>query len=85
MDEARNFLKDIRANISNDDFLLIGFDLLKDTSLIESAYNDNKGVTSNFNLNLLNRINRELGANFNLEIFLIKHFSTRIKIELRCI
>ena len=79
MDEARNFLKDIRANISNDDFLLIGFDLLKDTSLIESAYNDNKGVTSNFNLNLLNRINRELGANFNLENFSHKAFFNKNK------
>ena len=79
MDEARNFLKDIRANISNDDFLLIGFDLLKDTSLIESAYNDNKGITSNFNLNLLNRINRELGANFNLENFSHKAFFNKNK------
>ena len=74
MDEARNFLKDIRMNISNDDFLLIGFDLRKDISIIESAYNDNNGITSNFNLNLLNRINRELGANFNLENFYHKAF-----------
>jgi L-histidine Nalpha-methyltransferase len=79
MDEARNFLKDIRANISNDDFLLIGFDLRKDISLIESAYNDNNGVTSNFNLNLLNRINRELGANFNLKNFSHKAFFNKNK------
>ena len=53
--------------------------LLKDISLIESAYNDNKGVTSNFNLNLLNRINRELGANFNLENFSHKAFFNKNK------
>jgi uncharacterized SAM-dependent methyltransferase len=79
MDEARNFLKDIRAHISNDDFLLIGFDLRKDISIIEYAYNDNNGVTSNFNLNLLNRINRELGANFNLDNFSHKAFFNRNK------
>jgi len=49
--------------------LLIGVDLKKDPDIIEPAYNDAKGVTAAFNLNLLARINRELGANFNLECF----------------
>ncbi len=49
--------------------LLIGIDLIKDTNRIESAYNDGSGVTAAFNLNLLSRINRELGANFALEHF----------------
>jgi len=69
IDEARNFLKDVRSRITNDDFLLIGFDLIKDISLIESAYNDNQGMTSRFNLNLLNRINKELGGDFVLANF----------------
>jgi dimethylhistidine N-methyltransferase len=72
IEEARNFLKDIRFQITNDDYLLIGFDLDKDISLLESAYNDREGVTAMFNLNLLNRINKELGGNF-----IIKNFSHR--------
>ena len=46
--------------------LLIGADLQKDQSVIEAAYNDSAGVTAEFNLNLLARINREVGADFDL-------------------
>jgi dimethylhistidine N-methyltransferase len=46
--------------------LLIGVDLKKDTAILEAAYDDTRGVTAAFNLNLLARINRELGANFDL-------------------
>jgi dimethylhistidine N-methyltransferase len=49
--------------------LLIGIDLQKDVHLLESAYNDAAGVTAAFNLNLLQRINRELDATFNVEQF----------------
>ncbi|MBI2823336.1 MAG: L-histidine N(alpha)-methyltransferase [Planctomycetia bacterium] len=49
--------------------LLIGIDLKKDLSIIEAAYNDRLGVTAQFNLNLLRRINRELGADFDLAQF----------------
>jgi dimethylhistidine N-methyltransferase len=49
--------------------LLIGIDLKKNPRTIESAYNDRLGVTAEFNLNLLRRINRELGANFDLGQF----------------
>ncbi len=49
--------------------LLIGVDLKKDVETIEAAYNDRDGVTAEFNLNLLRRMNRELGANFDLEQF----------------
>ena len=79
IDEARNFLKDIRSHITNDDFLLIGFDLIKDISLIESAYNDNQGITSEFNLNLLNRINKELGGDFVLDNFSHRAFYNKDK------
>ena len=74
IDEARNFLKDIRLQITNDDLLLVGFDLVKERSIIESAYNDVQGITSKFNLNLLNRINKELNANFNIENFTHKAY-----------
>jgi dimethylhistidine N-methyltransferase len=49
--------------------LLIGIDLKKDAATIEAAYNDQLGVTAEFNLNLLRRINRELGADFDLDQF----------------
>ena len=49
--------------------LLIGIDLQKDVGVLESAYNDEEGVTAEFNLNLLRRINDELDANFELEQF----------------
>jgi dimethylhistidine N-methyltransferase len=49
--------------------LLVGMDLKKDRSVLESAYNDREGVTAAFNLNLLARINRELGADFDLTAF----------------
>ncbi len=49
--------------------LVIGVDLIKDTKILCPAYNDAEGVTAKFNLNLLARINRELGANFDLSAF----------------
>ena len=49
--------------------LLIGFDLDKDESIVWPAYNDRRGIGAAFNLNLLARINRELGADFDLDAF----------------
>ena len=49
--------------------LLIGVDLKKDVNLLRAAYNDSKGITAAFNLNLLERANAELGANFNISAF----------------
>jgi dimethylhistidine N-methyltransferase len=51
------------------DFLLIGFDLKKDVSVLNKAYNDSLDITAYFNLNLLNRINRELGGDFEPGLF----------------
>lgn len=67
--EAVDLLKHINENIESGDLLLIGIDLQKDPNLIANAYNDAKGVTREFNLNLLTRINRELGGNFNIDDF----------------
>jgi len=64
--EALEFLQRI-ANVSGrGGGLLIGVDLQKDQNVIEAAYNDSAGVTAQFNLNLLARINREIGADFDL-------------------
>ncbi len=49
--------------------LLIGIDLQKDVATVEAAYNDDRGITAEFNLNLLRRINRELGGDFSLQRF----------------
>jgi L-histidine Nalpha-methyltransferase len=70
--EAATFFKAIRKNLSPGDFLLTGFDLKKDPLIILSAYNDPHGITSDFNINLLERVNRELGGDFNISQF--RHF-----------
>ncbi|HET7115823.1 MAG TPA: L-histidine N(alpha)-methyltransferase [Hanamia sp.] len=67
--EMPEFCKKLRNLLSDGDMVLIGFDLKKDPKKILAAYNDSKGFTSQFNLNLLKRINNELNANFNLENF----------------
>jgi len=67
--EAATFLKKLKSYLLPGDFLLIGFDLVKDPEIILKAYNDNEGVTKSFNLNLLQRINKELGGDFNLKDF----------------
>ncbi len=68
-DEACAFLRAIRSNLRSGDKLLIGFDLKKDPRVILRAYNDEKGVTARFNLNLLKRINNELDGDFDLTSF----------------
>ncbi|MDQ3727948.1 MAG: L-histidine N(alpha)-methyltransferase [Thermoproteota archaeon] len=67
--EAQSLLRSLREKLHTNDFLLIGFDLQKDESVLNAAYNDNAGMTAKFNLNLLARINRELGGNFDLGKF----------------
>ncbi|GAB3661796.1 L-histidine N(alpha)-methyltransferase [Echinicola sediminis] len=70
--EAREMLSQVAASLSKGDLMLIGFDLKKDPELILSAYDDANGVTRDFNLNILSRINKELGGNFDLNNF--KHW-----------
>jgi L-histidine N-alpha-methyltransferase len=78
-DQARDFFQDLRNVMSADDLLFIGFDLQKDPHVIVRAYDDEKGVTAAFNLNLLKRINRELGADFDLEKF--SHYAVYRPVE----
>ncbi|MBC7900144.1 MAG: L-histidine N(alpha)-methyltransferase [Saprospiraceae bacterium] len=68
-EQAVDFFKQLRQVMHDNDLLFVGFDLQKDPHVILNAYDDAQGVTAAFNLNLLNRINRELGANFDLSKF----------------
>jgi dimethylhistidine N-methyltransferase len=68
-DEAHAFLNTTRAQVGGRGAMLVGVDLKKDANVLHAAYNDAQGVTAAFNLNLLARINRELGGNFRLERF----------------
>ncbi len=68
------FLNYIYEILNPGDFVLIGFDLCKDINTLLRAYNDSDGLTKQFNLNLLHRINMELGGNFKLENY--QHYAT---------
>lgn len=72
--QAVDFLQKMHAALSPGDLLLIGADLKKDPAVIRLAYNDPAGITAAFNLNLLERMNRELGANFLIKNW--KHWET---------
>lgn len=67
---AIEFLRDLRSGLLRGDSLLLGADLVKDTDRMLAAYDDPTGVTAAFNLNLLGRVNRELGGDFELRSFL---------------
>ncbi len=80
-DEAAIFLSQVGQAISGRGSLLIGIDPPKDASVLEAAYNDSAGVTARFNLNLLTRLNREFGANFDLSGY--RHKAVYNQIEAR--
>lgn len=67
--EAWQFFRRLRESLRPGDFVLVGFDLKKDLDILHRAYNDAQGVTRLFNLNLLERINRELGGEFDCTRF----------------
>lgn len=67
--ESVAMLRDLRSALAPGDALLVGADLRKDRGILEPAYDDALGVTAAFNLNLLARINRELGGHFELPAF----------------
>ena len=68
-DEAAMFLSTVSSKLNDGDMMLVGFDLQKDIEILNAAYNDRAGVTADFNLNLLHRINRELGGEFDTRLF----------------
>jgi len=67
--QAAEFLRHAARLLGTGAHFIVGVDLVKDEAVLEAAYNDAAGVTAAFNLNLLRRINRELGADFDLERF----------------
>lgn len=81
-EEAENFCIHLNRNLSPKDCVLIGFDLKKNPHVILNAYNDPQGITASFNLNLLTRINNELGGNFNIDQF--QHYQTYDPISGAC-
>ncbi len=85
--ESADFLQRLAATMGPEDVFLLGIDLKKSTQLLIPAYDDAQGVTAAFNLNLLRRINRELGGNFALQNFdhiaLYNETHGRIEMHLR--
>ncbi len=77
--QALQFFSDLRETMNPQDLIFIGFDLHKNPKTILNAYDDAQNITARFNLNLLKRINRELGANFNTDEFL--HYASYHPIE----
>lgn len=63
------FLQKINSLMKSNDLFLLGLDLTKDEEVLEKAYNDSQGITAQFNLNVLSRINSELDANFDVNKF----------------
>jgi dimethylhistidine N-methyltransferase len=86
-DETQSFFRHVANALAPGDFFLLGFDRVKDPSIIEAAYNDGAGVTADFNLNVLRHINRRFGANFDLGGFAhhAPYVAERSRIEMRLI
>jgi dimethylhistidine N-methyltransferase len=71
--EAKSFLRQAAEILGPDACFIVGADRIKDEAVLHAAYNDAAGVTAQFNLNLLARINRELGGDFDIDAF--RHFA----------
>lgn len=72
--EAERLLARVRRGMHPEDRFLLGIDLVKDPAVLDGAYNDEGGITADFNLNVLHVINRELGADFDHTAFRHKAF-----------
>lgn len=85
-EEASKFLKKAADILGHGALLILGVDLEKDEDILRDAYNDAAGVTAKFNLNLLTRMNRELGTNFDVSSFdhraIYNHAEHRIEMHL---
>ncbi len=85
-EEARKILRNLNSQLQAGDALLLGVDMVKDEPILVAAYDDEEGVTAEFNLNLLHRLNRELVADFDLAGFrhrsLWNHSESRIEMHL---
>jgi len=85
-EERQSFFRIMQDSMSNSDFFLVGFDMIKDVQILENAYDDSQNITAEFNQNLLNRINNEFDADFDLEKFshlsLFNNEESRIEMHL---
>ena len=78
--EEIRFLKNIRKSVGKNNYLFIGVDLIKNKKIIEKAYNDKKGYTAKFSLNLINIINKSFNTGLNIKNFYYKgKFNSRLK------
>lgn len=68
-EKSKDFANKLGASLHKNDKVLLGVDLIKDASIVLPAYNDSQGITKRFNFNILTRINKELGGNFDLDQF----------------
>jgi len=68
-EEARAILQNLSSQLQSGDALLLGTDKVKDESILLAAYDDRDGITAEFNLNILHRLNRDLGADFDIANF----------------
>lgn len=86
-DEAAVFMRHLREQMKSKDLFLVGLDMVKDEHVMIPAYDDSQGVTARFNLNVLHRINSDLGANFDTAMFAhqvsYNHHKNRIEMYLR--
>lgn len=84
--EASAFLRHAGTVLGQGAVMVVGVDLVKDAEVLTAAYNDAAGVTAKFNINLLRRLNRELGGNFKLDTFehhaFYDHEKSRIEMHL---
>jgi len=78
-DDGNNFLKKIHDLMKSTDYFLVGLDMEKDSDILFKAYNDTKGLTAKFNLNVLERINKELDADFKISQFAHKAYYNQSK------
>jgi dimethylhistidine N-methyltransferase len=85
--DAAAFLRHAGRMLGDRSTLIVGVDLVKDASILNAAYDDAAGVTAQFNLNLLTRINRELSADFDVDAFSHRAFynSERRRIEMHLV
>lgn len=86
-DAARDLLRRIRNTLRPTDRLLLGVDLIKDPAVLHAAYNDSRGVTAEFNRNVLRVLNRELGADFDVGAFAHRavYDSVKARIEMHLV
>ncbi|MEB2779267.1 L-histidine N(alpha)-methyltransferase [Algoriphagus sp. C2-6-M1] len=82
VEEAKNIVDHLRVGTKREDLVLLGFDLKKNPQIILNAYHDKQGITREFNMNLLDRINRELDANFDRDSFV--HWPTYDPVSGEC-